>query len=128
MGIKPSEISALIKEQIKNYAHEMEQNDVGTIVSVGDGVCLIYGLDKAMYGELLEFPNNVYGLVMNLEEEHVGAVLLGDSKEVKEGDVVKAGDAVGLIGSTGYSYGPHLHFEVRIDDVPVNPLMFVDYE
>ena len=89
MGIKPSEISALIKEQIKNYAHEMEQNDVGTIVSVGDGVCLIYGLDKAMYGELLEFPNNVYGLVMNLEEEHVGAVLLGDSKEVKEGDVVK---------------------------------------
>ena len=89
MGIKPSEISALIKEQIKNYAHEMEQNDVGTIVSVGDGVCLIYGLDKAMYGELLEFPNDVYGLVMNLEEEHVGAVLLGDSKEVKEGDVVK---------------------------------------
>ena len=89
MGIKPSEISALIKEQIKNYAHEMEQNDVGKIVSVGDGVCLIYGLDKAMYGELLEFPNNVYGLDMNLEEEHVGAVLLGDSKEVKEGDVVK---------------------------------------
>ena len=81
MAIKPSEISALIKEQIKNYAHEMEQNDVGTIVSVGDGVCLIYGLDKAMYGELLEFPNDVYGLVMNLEEEHVGAVLLGDSKE-----------------------------------------------
>ena len=89
MGIKPSEISALIKEQIKNYAHEMEQNDVGTIVSVGDGVALIYGLDKAMYGELLEFPNDVYGLVMNLEEEHVGAVLLGDSKSIKEGDVVK---------------------------------------
>ena len=89
MGIKPSEISALIKEQIKNYAHEMEQNDVGTIVSVGDGVALIYGLDKAMYGELLEFPNNIYGLVMNLEEEHVGAVLLGDSKSIKEGDVVK---------------------------------------
>ena len=89
MGIKPSEISALIKEQIKNYAHEMEQNDVGTIVSVGDGVALIYGLDKAMYGELLEFPNSIYGLVMNLEEEHVGAVLLGDSKSIKEGDVVK---------------------------------------
>ena len=89
MGIKPSEISALIKEQIKNYTHQMEQNDVGTIVSVGDGVALIYGLDKAMYGELLEFPNDVYGLVLNLEEEHVGAVLLGDSKTIKEGDIVK---------------------------------------
>lgn len=89
MGIKPSEISALIKEQIKNYTHQMEQNDVGTIVSVGDGVALIYGLDKAMYGELLEFPNDVYGLVLNLEEEHVGAVLLGDSKSIKEGDIVK---------------------------------------
>ena len=89
MGIKPSEISALIKEQIKNYTHQMEQNDVGTIVSVGDGVALIYGLDKAMYGELLEFPNDVYGLVLNLEEEHVGAVLLGDSTSIKEGDIVK---------------------------------------
>ncbi len=89
MDIKPSEISALIKEQIKNYSCELESNDVGTIVSIGDGVCLIYGLEEAMMGELLEFPSNVYGLVLNLEEEHVGAVLLGDAKDIKEGDIVK---------------------------------------
>ena len=89
MDIKPSEISALIKEQIKNYSCELKSNDVGTIVSIGDGVCLIYGLEEAMMGELLEFPSNVYGLVLNLEEEHVGAVLLGESKDIKEGDIVK---------------------------------------
>ena len=89
MDIKPSEISALIKEQIKNYSCELKSNDVGTIVSIGDGVCLIYGLEEAMMGELLEFPSNVYGLVLNLEEEHVGAVLLGDAKDIKEGDIVK---------------------------------------
>ena len=89
MDIKPSEISALIKEQIKNYSCELKSNDVGTIVSIGDGVCLIYGLEEAMMGELLEFPSNVYGLVLNLEEEHVGAVLLGDAKDSKEGDIVK---------------------------------------
>ena len=90
MAIKPSEISALIKEQVRNYEHKIETDDVGSVVTVGDGIALVYGLDKAMYGELLEFPNDVYGLVLNLEEEHVGAVLLGDSKSIKEGDIVEA--------------------------------------
>ncbi|MDY4788543.1 MAG: F0F1 ATP synthase subunit alpha [Bacilli bacterium] len=89
MNIKPSEISSLIKEQIKNYEHVLKQDDVGTVVRVGDGIALIYGLDKAMAGELLEFPGNVYGMVLNLEEEHVGAVLMGSDKNIREGDIVK---------------------------------------
>ena len=89
MNLRPEEISSVIKEQIKRYAAQLEVADVGTVIQVADGIARIHGLENAMQGELLEFPNNVYGLVMNLEEEHVGAVLLGDSKEVKEGDVVK---------------------------------------
>ena len=89
MKIKTSEISALIKEQIKNYEHKVDSSDVGTVVSVGDGIALIYGLDQAMLGELLLFPNDVYGMVMNLEAENVGVVLLGEDKLVKEGDTVK---------------------------------------
>lgn len=89
MNINPSEISSLIKEQIKNYEHVLKQDDVGTVVRVGDGIALIYGLDKAMAGELLEFPGNVYGMVLNLEEEHVGAVLMGSDKNIREGDIVK---------------------------------------
>lgn len=89
MSIKPNEISALIKEQIKNYQHKVTSNDVGQVVTVGDGIALIYGLEKAMLGELLEFPNDIYGMVLNLEEEHVGAVMLGSDKNIKEGDVVK---------------------------------------
>ncbi|MBR0440083.1 MAG: F0F1 ATP synthase subunit alpha [Bacilli bacterium] len=89
MKINANEISALIKEQIKNYHAKIDSNDVGTVVTVGDGIALIYGLDKAMLGELLIFPHDVYGMVMNLEEDHVGAVLLGDDRLIKEGDVVK---------------------------------------
>ena len=89
MKINANEISALIKEQIKNYHAKVDSNDVGTVVTVGDGIALVYGLDHAMLGELLLFPNEVYGMVMNLEENHVGAVLLGDDKLVKEGDTVK---------------------------------------
>ncbi len=89
MKIKTNEISALIKEQIKHYEHKVESNDVGTVISVGDGIALVYGLDQAMLGELLLFPNDIYGMVMNLEAEHVGVVLLGDDTLVKEGDTVK---------------------------------------
>ena len=89
MKINANEISALIKEQIKNYRAKVDSSDVGTVVTVGDGIALIYGLDQAMLGELLIFPNDVYGMVMNLEEDHVGAVLLGDDTLVKEGDTVK---------------------------------------
>ncbi len=87
--MKTDEISALIKEQIKHYQHKVEAHDVGTVLSVGDGIALIYGLDDAMNSELLLFPHDVYGMVMNLNEDSVGAVLLGDDRLIKEGDVVK---------------------------------------
>ena len=89
MKINANEISALIKEQIKNYKHEVDSSDVGTVISVGDGIALVYGLSEAMLGELLLFPDDIYGLVMNLETDHVGAVLLGDDSLIKEGDEVK---------------------------------------
>lgn len=89
MKIKTSEISALIKKQIEDFSHKVESDDVGTVITVGDGVALVYGLDKAMLGELVEFPGHIYGMVMNLEEEHVGCVLLGNDTEIKEGDLVK---------------------------------------
>ena len=89
MKINANEISALIKEQIKNYKHEVDSNDVGTVITVGDGIALVYGLSQAMLGELLLFPNDIYGLVMNLEADHVGAVLLGDDSLIREGDEVK---------------------------------------
>ena len=89
MKLNANEISALIKEQIKNYKHEVDSNDVGTVITVGDGIALVYGLSQAMLGELLLFPNDIYGLVMNLEADHVGAVLLGDDSLIREGDEVK---------------------------------------
>mgnify|MGYP001860076697 FL=1 len=87
--IRPEEISSVIREQIKNYVTKLETADVGTVIQVADGVARIYGLEKAMQGELLEFPGEVYGMVMNLEEDNVGAVLLGDNRNVSEGDTVK---------------------------------------
>lgn len=87
--MKTEEISALIKEQIKHYSHKIESHDVGSVISIGDGIALIYGLDDAMNGELLLFPHDVYGMVMNLNEDSVGAVLLGDDRLIKEGDIVK---------------------------------------
>lgn len=89
MNIKPNEISALIKKQIQNYSHKIETSDAGSVITVGDGIALVYGLDTAMMGELLEFENSVYGMVMNLEEDHIGVVLLGTDREIKEGDTVR---------------------------------------
>lgn len=82
-------ITNLIKKEINSYEDKIQTNDVGTIVSVGDGIATIYGLDKAMYGELLSFPHNIYGMVMNLNEDSVGCVLLGKDTEIFEGDPVK---------------------------------------
>ncbi len=89
MKINSSEISDLIKKQIEDFNHKIESDDVGSVITIGDGVALVYGLDKAMLGELVLFPNNIYGMVMNLEEEYVGCVLLGNDKQIKEGDIVK---------------------------------------
>lgn len=89
MKIDSSEIASLLKAQIQGYEGKLETDDVGTVISVGDGIALCYGLDKAMLGELLLFPHDVYGMVMNLDAEDVGAVLLGADREIKEGDTVK---------------------------------------
>jgi F-type H+-transporting ATPase subunit alpha len=112
MAIKTNEISALIKEQIKEYSQKVESNDVGTVVTVGDGIATIYGLDKAMLGELLLFPHDVYGMVMNLNEDSVGSALLGDDTLIEEGDTVKRTGKVvevpvgdGLLGRVVNSLG-----------------------
>lgn len=89
MNLRPEEISAIIKEQIKNYENKVELTDTGSVLKVGDGIASVYGLEKAMAGELLEFPGKVYGMALNLEEEMVGAVILGDDSGIKEGDIVK---------------------------------------
>ncbi|MCQ2796596.1 MAG: F0F1 ATP synthase subunit alpha [Bacilli bacterium] len=89
MKIKSNEISSLIKEEIRHFSRAIESNDVGTVISVGDGIALVYGLDHAMLGELLLFPHDIYGMVMNLESEHVGVALFGNDRLIKEGDTVK---------------------------------------
>lgn len=89
MNLRPEEISKIIKNQIKRYDDSLEVNEVGTIISVGDGIAMVHGLRNAMAGELLLFPGDVYGMVLNLEEEAVGAVLMGSDADIKEGDEVK---------------------------------------
>ena len=89
MKLQPEEISSVIKEQMQRYASQLEVSEVGTVVQVADGIARIHGLEKAMQGELLEFPGEVYGMVLNLEEDNVGAVLLGSQKNINEGDTVK---------------------------------------
>lgn len=89
MSLKPEEICKLIKDQIRRYDEDLEIDETGTIITVGDGIALIYGLQNAMAGELLRFPGDIYGMVLNLEEEHVGAVLMGDDSNIREGDEVK---------------------------------------
>ena len=89
MNLRPEEISSVIKDQIKRYASELEVSDVGTVIQVADGIARVHGLENAMQGELLEFPGEVYGMVLNLEEDNVGAVLLGSQHNISEGDIVK---------------------------------------
>ena len=87
--IRPEEISSLIKEQIKNYDQKIHSDDVGYVISTGDGIAMVQGIDNAMSSELLELPHGVYGMVLNLEEDHIGIVLLGDDTLIKEGDEVR---------------------------------------
>jgi F-type H+-transporting ATPase subunit alpha len=105
MEIRAEEISAIIKKQIENFGREVEVSETGTIISVGDGIARIHGLDKAMAGELLEFPGDTMGMVLNLEEDNVGAAILGEAHHIKEGDIVKRTERIvqvpvgeGLIG------------------------------
>jgi F-type H+/Na+-transporting ATPase subunit alpha len=124
MKIEAGEISALIKEQIKSFEGQVESDDVGTVISVGDGIALIYGLKAAMLGELLLFPHDVYGMVMNLNADDVGAVLLGSDVQIKEGDTVKRTRRVvevpvgdGLLGRVVSSLG-----------LPIDDLGPIQYE
>src|SRR2546428_11846636 len=89
MDIKADEISKIIREQIGSYAVDVDVAEVGSIISIGDGIARVHGVESAMAGEMLEFPHGVYGIALNLEDESVGAVLLGEFKEIKEGDLVK---------------------------------------
>src|SRR5262245_29107596 len=89
MDIKAEEISKIIRDQIGSYAVDVDVAEVGTVVSVGDGIARVHGVEKTMAGEMLEFPHGVFGIALNLEEEGVGAVLLGEYQEIREGDTVK---------------------------------------
>lgn len=112
MNIRPEEITSIIKNEIQKYEKEIKTVDSGTIIQIGDGVARVYGLDDCMGGELLEFPNNVYGMALNLEQDNVGCVLLGSEEGIKEGDVVKRTGKIvevpvgeGLIGRVVNSLG-----------------------
>jgi len=94
VDLRPEEIRAVISNQIKNYGVDLESSSVGTVIQVGDGIARIHGLENCKAGELLEFPNEVYGMAQNLEEDNIGVVLLGSDMLVKEGDVVKATGSV----------------------------------
>ena len=89
MDIKAEEISKIIKDQIGSFAVHVDVAEVGTVISIGDGIARIHGVERAMAGEMLEFPKGVFGIALNLEEDSVGAVLLGDYTGIKEGDQVK---------------------------------------
>src|SRR5215467_15272704 len=89
MEIKADEITKIIREEIEDYRGGVEISEIGSVISVGDGIARVYGLEKAMAGELLEFPHNVMGLALNLEETQVGVVLLGEYTAIREGDQVK---------------------------------------
>src|SRR5437868_10310337 len=128
--IKADEITKLIREQIENYETKIAVDEVGTVISLGDGIARVHGLDKVMAGELLAFPHNVAGLAMNLEEDQVGAVLMGEYTEIKEGDEVKrtgrimsvpVGDA--MIGRVVNSLGQPID-----DKGPINTKQFIALE
>src|ERR1700724_140162 len=89
MDIKAEEISKIIREQIGSYAVDVDVAEVGSVISLGDGIARVHGVENAMAGEMLEFPHGVFGIALNLEEQSVGVVLLGEFREIKEGDQVK---------------------------------------
>jgi F-type H+/Na+-transporting ATPase subunit alpha len=128
-NIKADEISKILREQIENYEQTVTVDEVGAIISVGDGIARIHGLEKAMAGEMLSFPHNIYGIALNLEEEQVGAVLLGESTELKEGDVVKRTNTImsvpvgeALIGRVVNPLGEAVDDKGPINSKQRNPL------
>lgn len=132
MNIKPEEITSIIKREITKYEKHIETVDSGTIIQVGDGIARVYGLDDCMQGELLEFPNNILGMALNLEQDNVGCVLLGSEEGIKEGDIVKRtnkivqvpvgedliGRVVNSLGEAIDGKGPINTTETRAIEVP----------
>ena len=132
MNLKPEEISSVIKEQIKQYTSRLEVSNFGTVIQVGDGIARVYGLEKCMSGELLEFPGEVFGMALNLEEDNVGTVIMGPDKEIKEGDIVKptgrvvevpVGDA--LIGRVVNSLGQPLDGKGPVRSTESRPIEYL---
>ena len=129
MNLRPEEISSVIKEQIERYSSQLDVSDVGTVIQVADGIARVHGLENAMQGELLQFPGDVYGMVLNLEEDNVGVVLLGSASNIEEGDIVKTtgrvvevpvGDA--LLGRVVNSLGQPIDGKGPIEAVGYNPI------
>src|SRR3546814_9449454 len=94
MDIRAAEISEILKTQIKNFGAEAEVSEVGQVLSIGDGIARVYGLDKVQAGEMVEFPGGVKGMALNLETDNVGVVIFGDDRGIKEGDTVKSTGAI----------------------------------
>ena len=129
MQLKPEEISKLIKEQIKHYDNRIAQDDVGTTIMIGDGIARVSGLDKCMANELVQFPNGAYGMALNLEENSIAVVMLGDDEDIKEGDVVKrTGQVVsvpvgeGLIGRVVNALGQPVDGKGPVDAKEHRPI------
>jgi F-type H+-transporting ATPase subunit alpha len=94
MDIRAAEISAILKDQIKNFGQEAEVSEVGQVLSVGDGIARVYGLDNVQAGEMVEFPGGIRGMALNLETDNVGVVIFGSDRDIKEGDIVKRTGAI----------------------------------
>lgn len=129
MRIRPEEITSIIKQQIEKYQINLQIDEVGTVMEIGDGIARVHGLEKAMAGELLLFPNEIYGMVLNLEDDNVGAVLLGREDEVKEGDIVKRTGRIvevpvgnGLIGRVVNSLGQPIDEQGDIQNEGFRPI------
>src|ERR1700678_3417458 len=127
--IKADEITELLRQQIENFEQRIQVDEVGTVISLGDGIARVHGLDKVMAGELIEFPHGVAGLAMNLDEDQVGAVLLGDYTEISEGDTVKRTGKImsvpvgdGLIGRVVDALGNPIDDKGPIQSSQRNPL------
>src|ERR1700731_5317334 len=127
--INADEISKILREQIENYEQTVSVDEVGSIISVGDGIARVHGLEKVMAGEMLPVPKDIFGIALNLEEEQVGVVLLGESSELKEGDVVKRTNTImsvpvgeGLIGRVVNPIGEPLDGKGPISSKQRNPL------
>ena len=94
MEIQPAEISAILKKKIKDFGKDAEVSEIGQVLSVGDGIARVYGLDNIEAGEMVEFPGEIKGMALNLEEDNVGVVIFGDDTDIKEGDTVKRTGAI----------------------------------